>query len=433
MNKFIVVTIDGPSGVGKSTVAKLVASKLDFDYLDTGAIYRTIALHVGNLEGDSLIKALDKCNYDVVIENGIKKHYLNGKDVTKEIRSEKISQKASVIATDSRVREVANNLQRKLASNCNIVVEGRDCGSTVFPNADVKVFLTAKVMERAKRRMKELNEGRPNKDQIFNIDRIADEIKERDFRDTERENSPLKRAVDAISINTTNMSVEQVSENIIKLVNKEVATPHFLYKILCLLCRWVFKFLYKMRSYGVENLPQGRAIIAPNHVSFLDPPAIGATSPFKLHSLAQDYLFNIPLLKWIIPHVNAHPVSGSAYDTGVMKIIASLLRKDEKVLIFPEGGRSHNGKLLPLKRGVALLSSMTESPIIPVAIIGAYEIWPRNKRFPKLWGKLSVVYGKPIFWKDYINKYCDKKIAQQQMLNDLAKILQELQANFKRD
>jgi len=449
--KSVIITIDGPSASGKSTVAKLVAKELKFVHLDTGAIYRSIAwwikekqLNVNNTEG--LIEALEDFSYKVVCSNNTKGHFVNNVDVTKEIRRNEIADLASQISAIPEIREISNEFQRKIGKDSNIVVEGRDAGSVVFPGADFKFFLIANANERAKRRFIELKKKYPEEANSISIEKVTQELKERDERDRFRKHSPLKRSFEAITIDTTNLTPEKITNKVVKttqkglkkkraiiwtwLLNNELAQCNFWYKFSYLIAHWIFRIFYRIKVYGIENVPEGKAIIAPNHSSFLDPPAVGTTLPFESHSLAQKYLFKIPVLKKLLPKLCSHPVTGTAVDKEVIKTVVSVLIKGKKVLIFPEGARSKDGKIAPLKKGIGLIASMANCPVVPTIIVGAYKIWPRSKRFPKPWGKISVVYGKPLVWEDYLQKYKSRKDAQDAFVKDLEIVLIRMLANF---
>lgn len=215
------IAIDGPAGAGKSTIAKIVAKKLGFIYVDTGAMYRTMALACfrDNISQDDEASVVKKCqNVKVTLayENGTQKVFLNGEDVSTEIRQEVIGNMTSAIAVYSPVRKILVNMQQELAKTNKVVMDGRDIGSAVLPNADLKIYLTASSRTRATRRYKELVE----KGQVCDIDEIEKDIKDRDYRDMHREISPLVQADDAVLIDSSDMDIDTVVSEIIKLVNK---------------------------------------------------------------------------------------------------------------------------------------------------------------------------------------------------------------------
>lgn len=215
------IAIDGPAGAGKSTIAKLLAKKLNYIYIDTGAMYRAMGLYYLNNNVDITLeseinKLVDLINIEITYENSVQQIILNGENVTDKIRTEEVSQAASIVSSYKLVREKMVKLQQNLASKTNVVMDGRDIGTVVLPDAKVKVYLTASVSERANRRYKELIE----KGQEVNVEDIKKDIEERDYRDTHRENSPLVKADDATLIDSSNMTIDEVVDEILKLCNK---------------------------------------------------------------------------------------------------------------------------------------------------------------------------------------------------------------------
>ncbi len=209
----MIIAIDGPAGSGKSTIAKLIAEDLGLVYLDTGAMYRLVTLKalndgiLGDLE--EIKKMLDNLNIDIK-ENGF---YLDDIDVSEEIRKPIVSENVSHIAAIREVREKMVDLQRKFSESKNVILDGRDIGTVVFPNADVKIFLVADAKERANRRYKELIEKGEN----VKIEEIYENILKRDEIDSTRKESPLKKAEDAIEVDTTSKDIEEVKNEILNI------------------------------------------------------------------------------------------------------------------------------------------------------------------------------------------------------------------------
>ena len=213
MNKYYVIAIDGPAGSGKSTTAQLLASRLGFTYLDTGAMYRTVTLAAVRKNIDlkneiAVGEIAGKIKFDIASNAGENKFLLDGEDVSAEIRTPRINSNVSQVSSYKRVRQVMVKWQQKFAHNRNIVAEGRDMGTVVFPNADLKIFLIADLQTRAIRRCRQLESA----GLTTSIDEQASALSSRDMFDSGRENSPLKKAEDAVVLNTTDMSINQQVE-----------------------------------------------------------------------------------------------------------------------------------------------------------------------------------------------------------------------------
>lgn len=215
------VAIDGPAGAGKSTIAKKIAKKMNFIYVDTGAMYRAMALYLlkNNVDCKDSAAISEKCKEaDITIkyENGEQIVYLNGENVNGYIRTEEVGNMASASSPNPDVRKKLVELQKKLAATSDVVMDGRDIGTCVLPNADVKVYLTASSAVRAKRRYDELIA----KGEECDLEVIEKDIIERDYRDMNRENSPLKQADDAVLVDSSYMTIDEVVDAIIALIKK---------------------------------------------------------------------------------------------------------------------------------------------------------------------------------------------------------------------
>lgn len=211
------IAIDGPAGAGKSTIAKRAAKALSFIYVDTGAMYRAMGLYflrkgISPEDQEEIEKACEDIQVSITYENGEQQVLLNGENVSGEIRREEVGNMASKTSANSRVREKLVALQRELASRENVVMDGRDIGTQVLPNATVKIYLTASSRERAKRRYLELQE----KGMAANLEEIEADIIERDHRDMTREISPLCQAEDAVLVDASYMTIAEVTEAVLK-------------------------------------------------------------------------------------------------------------------------------------------------------------------------------------------------------------------------
>jgi cytidylate kinase len=220
MRKLIIVAIDGPAASGKSTLAKYLADKLGFLYVDTGAMYRAITFYAieNNIEEneDAIVKAVKNINIQLEYKNGVTRVFIDNDDVTEKIRTPKVNSKVSDISKIKDVRKELVKLQQKFGKNNNLVVEGRDTTTVVFPNADLKIFLTADVEERAKRRHLEFKE----KGVEISLDDVESSIKNRDRIDSGRDISPLTKAEDAFEVDTTNLTIEEEINRIVSKVEE---------------------------------------------------------------------------------------------------------------------------------------------------------------------------------------------------------------------
>ena len=212
------IAIDGPAGAGKSTIARLAANELGFIYVDTGAMYRAIALYLlddqTNIEDEKALKtALDNIHINIVYEAGVQHVFLDLMDVSTEIRSEKVGNMASKSSALAPVREKLLDLQRDIASKNDVIMDGRDIGTNILPNAELKIYLTASVDVRAKRRYDELKLHGEKPD----LEQIKKGIEQRDYQDMNRDIAPLKQADDAVLIDTSDMSIEEVVDKIVSL------------------------------------------------------------------------------------------------------------------------------------------------------------------------------------------------------------------------
>lgn len=225
MEKKISVAIDGPAGAGKSTIARRLAAELGYRYVDTGAIYRTVAYFmdlwgVSPKDVDGVNRYIDELTIGIEYdEEGLQHMIMNGMDVTQDIRTQDISQKASLISAHAVVREVLLDMQRDMAKNYDVVMDGRDIGTVVLPKATVKIFLTASPEVRAERRCKELQE----KGQKAQYAQILKEIQQRDYQDTHREIAPLKMCRDSVKVDTSNLNLEESVAAIRKIIEEKLA------------------------------------------------------------------------------------------------------------------------------------------------------------------------------------------------------------------
>lgn len=218
--KTINIAIDGPAGAGKSTIAKMVSADMGYIYVDTGAMYRAVALYLteNNIPDEDIEKHIGNVDVSLKFTDGVQRVYLGDRDVSELIRTPEISMAASRTSAFPAVRARLFDLQQKLAHENNIIMDGRDIGTVVLPNADVKIFLTASAEERANRRFKELSE----KPDCPSYEEILNDIIQRDYNDSHRETAPLKQAEDAVLVDTTELTLEQSAARIIEIIKERV-------------------------------------------------------------------------------------------------------------------------------------------------------------------------------------------------------------------
>ena len=225
MSKTYSIAIDGPAGAGKSTIARRLAKELGYYYVDTGAIYRTVAyfldlLGISPKDVDGVSRYIDELTVEIVYDEEGKQHMLmNGMDVTDDIRTQEISQKASLVSAHAIVRDMLLDMQRDVAKKHNVVMDGRDIGSVVLPKATVKIFLTAAPEVRAKRRCDELNA----KGQKADFNKVLQEIQQRDYQDTHRDVAPLKMCRDSVKLDTSELNIDGVVEAMKAIIREKIA------------------------------------------------------------------------------------------------------------------------------------------------------------------------------------------------------------------
>ncbi len=390
--------LDGPSGAGKSTIAKTVARRLGYVYVDTGAMYRAIGLYVTRAgadtkEKEAVVPLLKDISVELEYSDGEQRVLLNGEDVSGEIRTPEISMAASNVSAIPEVRQFLLELQRSIAKKNNIIMDGRDIGTVILPNADVKVFLTASAEERARRRCDELKA----KGRDVSFEKILADINQRDYNDTHRETAPLKKAEGAVEIDSTNMSIEEVADRIEELIDEAIhrdfkvipAWRRATYSILRFIVSIPFFLIFRIKYENTENMPKcGSVIIAGNHQTWFDPILIAIKVRYISSYMAKAELFNHPILGLAIRMVHGFPTRRSSNDVSSLSRAEAFIRKGYNLTIFPEGTRSKDGKIGKAKSGVALIASRCGVPVYPVGIS-----FKRPLRFRST---ITLKFGKPL-------------------------------------
>lgn len=409
--KSLVIAIDGPAGSGKTTTARGVAHRLSLRHIDTGAMYRAVTWSVldqgidptdeSRVGGEA--EKIDLSLTDGGVNGG--RVWVGDVDVTNEIRSLEVTHNVSLVSSYPVVRKAMVRIQRELSGGEGVVLEGRDIGSVVLPWADVKVYLDASVDERARRRMKELDAKGIKK----SIEEMREDINRRDRLDSSRAHSPLRIAVGAHSLDTTELSIEEQIEKVIGIAER-TAEEHFarvvsprgknpftavpLYfdlsrRAILVIAKVVFglRIVKKQTVEYAENY-----VFASNHRSNGDPLVVGCTIDRAINYLAKESLFRIPLVGWWIKKHMAIPTRRGVFDRSLMGQLVGLLRQGRSLLIFPEGRRVKEDALGEPRPGLGYLALNSDTPVVPVYIRGSRSFWGALFRRPRL----TVIQGHPI-------------------------------------
>ena len=381
-----IIAIDGPVGAGKSTTAREVARRLGYLYIDSGAMYRAVTVAVLDRgiapeNEDAVRRMLDEVAVDLKMENGIQRTLLNGRDVTDRIRDLDVTRAVSAVSAQRAVRDRMTALQRKLGENGGVVMEGRDIGTVVFPDAEFKIYLDASLETRALRRHKELLA----KGVDIGIGELQKEIAERDRANTEREIAPLRKAPDAIFLDTSAMTLDEQVSAVVDIVTKgkpgrknRMEWPYRIFRGFTL---GIYKVAFRIRCTGLENVPEtGGVIIAPNHASFFDPPAMGAGLQRQAVFFAKKELFKIPVVRQFLDVSHSIPVDRGGFNRQVLKDVIMRLKQGYAVVLFPEGTRTRTGDFLEPKTGIGMVAVMADVPIVPVWIEGSFHSRPFRDR-----------------------------------------------------
>jgi cytidylate kinase len=425
-----VITIDGPAGAGKSTAARLLAERLGYTLVPTGAMYRALALSVIRAgiparDGEALRTHL--AQRAVVVRAG--RVYLDGEDVSDAIRSQEVAQVTSSITTLASVRTKVTPLQREMAAAGGAVLEGRDTGTVVCPDAEVKFYLTASLEARARRRQAELaSAGTPAP-----LETITAELRARDTQDETRELAPLRKAPDAIEVDTSDLTVEQVVERLLERIERRrggagpaVSDPpvNRIYTLLKIPIVALAHTMFRLESRGRENVPAtGPVLLVSNHSSVLDPPLIGSAVSRQLTFLAKAELFDLPLFGALIRRVNARPIRREGADPSALRTAMRALEAGGALLIFPEGTRGEEGIIRSAKTGAGMLAVLSGAPVVPVYIQGSGRAWPRGRKLPRP-GKVTVMFGKALRFE--AERGADRKrqyeIASREMMEAITRL-----------
>ena len=428
-----IVALDGPAGSGKGTVTKILAKKLGLVNIDTGAMYRCVALEMlnKNIELNDLEKIKDLLNsINIKLEENKNKQVvlLNGQDVSDEIRSNKVTKVVSQVSSIKEIREKLVEMQREMAKTKDIIMEGRDITTVVFPNADVKIYLDADLEERAKRRF----EQNKKKNIESTYEQVLNDMKARDENDKNKEFGALKIAKDATVIDSSKKSINEVVSEISKIVKKkkkEIFLEERAYKerpdsklkmFVINITHFVYRVLFRIENIGEKSIPEdGESyIVCANHLNYLDAIAVITSSNRFVRFMCKSSMFKNALFTWVLHIGDTIPVNREKNDIDAMKRSIKALKSGEILGIFPEGTRKGMEKNLSAKNGAAFMALRTKTKVIPIGIQGSF----------KPFTKVYLNYGKPLDFSEYYGKEKDKEVLNKvtkEIMDNIIKLTNE--------
>ncbi len=387
------IAIDGPGGAGKSSVAKRVAKELGIVYVDTGALYRTIGLYVvrkgvDTKDSDAVAALLPEISIELSYKDGQQIITLCGEAVGDNIRTPEISMAASNVSAIPAVRAFLLETQRDIAKKNSVIMDGRDIGTVILPDAEVKIFLTASPEARAKRRYKELIA----KGQDVKYEDVYNEMAERDKNDSTRAVSPCVPAPDAVYLDNSKLNEKQTVKAVIKIVKKKTKVKKNFYMKAHRVLAPPIRFFQRVKAVGIENVPkEGGLMICANHIAAKDVILIAAALPRQIRFVAKKELFSVPILGWFIKKLGAIKLDRGGADVKAIKTTVSLAKEGNVVSIFPQGHRNPgvNPIETEIKNGAGMVAYHAGCDVIPVFIK------TRGFKYHFL-GRVEIRFGKPI-------------------------------------
>ncbi len=387
------IAIDGPGGAGKSSVAKAVSKALGIIYVDTGALYRNIGLYmlehnIDPSDAERVAAALPEITLELKFEDGRQVILLNGVDRGDDIRTPECSMAASAVSAIPAVRDFLLETQRNTARKNSVIMDGRDIGTVILPDAEVKIFLTASAKARAERRFKELK----SKGQDVTYKQVYDEMVQRDKNDSTRDVAPCVKAKDATLLDNSKLTEAETVAAILKIVKKKTKNTYPLYSFLKPIVAPIFRLLFNVHVIGKENVPaEGGVLICTNHISAIDVISIGAVCPRQITCIAKKELFSVPVLGAIVRGLGAVKIDRGGADVGAIKAAVSAIENGKTVTIFPQGHRCPgvDPTTTQIRHGAGLIAYHAKCDILPVCI----NIKGAKYR---LFRRTEIIFGKPI-------------------------------------
>ncbi len=411
------IAIDGPSGGGKSTLAKRISKETGIIYVDTGALYRTIGYFVrgkgiAREDKDGIISCLPDISIELCFRDGHQTVLLNGEDLGDKIREPEISMYASAVSAVPEVREFLLETQRRIARENSVVMDGRDIGTVILPDADVKIFLSASNEERARRRCEELRA----KGIEASYEEVLADMNERDANDKNREVAPAVAAPDAVHLDNSGLTLDETFEAAMKIIKSKAKNKlpkkgksktlvhkrsmSGFYRFMWHIFHGFFKFIFNSKIHGAENEPDadyGAVLVCSNHISATDPIAISLS--LQRHQacfMAKKELFKIPLFSQLIRMLGAFPVDRKKSDVSAVRHTISILEDGGWAAMFPQGTRhpAENPRKTSLKSGAGMVCAHTGADVLPVFI-------STKNATHKLFRRKNIIIGKPIKFEEF--------------------------------
>lgn len=387
------IAIDGPGGAGKSSVAKAVAKELGIIYVDTGALYRTIGLYMLNSgidpeSSEDVTNHLGDFKLELIFKDGKQQILLNGCDVGDTIRAPEVSMAASHVSAIPSVREYLLKMQRDTAKTSSVIMDGRDIGTVILPDAEVKIFLTASAEARAKRRYDELI----SKGKSVKYEDVYNEMVERDRNDSTRDIAPCVPAEDAINLDNSDLNFEQTVEAVLSIVKTRSKKKRSFYMRAHRIIASPIRFFSRVKIFGKDNIPkEGSYIVCSNHIAAKDVFILGASCPRQLHFLAKKELFSIPVVGWLLKLLGAVKLDRGGNDIGAIRKSVEVLKGGELLAVFPQGHRypGVDPRNTEIKGGAALIANRSGCGVIPVFIK------TKNNKY-RIFRMIEVIFGEPI-------------------------------------
>ena len=426
----LVVALDGPASSGKSSVGAAAAKQLGYRFCDTGLLYRAVtwlALQRGvpAEHGDAVVGLAGEIRLEPDADGRLARVTVDGVDRTDEVHVEAVDVAVSAYARVPELRHALLERQRQIAGDGRLIMAGRDVGTVVLPDADLKIFLDASPEERAGRRARERGidpdgpEGRE----------ILAELRRRDELDSTRPVAPLRRAPDAEVLKTDGNAFEMTVEQVVALIRAREGTPRedptrrrrpravlgairrgrpkpteimsrktLLLRLGSAVIRFIARLLARIRFEGdLSAIPPGALILAANHASSADPPLIGAFLNGRLDRplnwLGKRELLEIPIIGWAMRQAAIHPVDRRAADVDAFRTAMRILEGGNILVVFPEGTRSRDGALQEARDGAAVLALRSGAPVLPIGIADTDRFWPKGSLFPRPGRAVTIRFG----------------------------------------